>query len=197
MAPETTDLDYVLQSGCVRRGIRLAGRVVRLLAGRGQHRRSSDPQVARIGHRATWDVRRTRGEQALRGGTTIPTSHGSKTSEAERLPEARQDVTMLVIPRGPEHQALTYVYSGSAGPFQVRLLRQACLAQARDVSALCTIKRGEVVAHPALRREAESMRCETDQAKGRHPYLVTRAAVLGVGEGVPPAATFHAQNVAR
>ena len=27
-------------------------------------------------------------------------------------------------------------------------------------------------------REAESQRCETDQVKGRHPYLVTRAAVL-------------------
>ena len=42
------------------------------------------------------------------------------------------------------------------------------------------------------RREAESQRCEADQVQGRRPYLVTRAAVLGVGGGVPLTATLHA-----
>ena len=64
---------------------------------------------------------------------------GSKTSEAERLLEARHDVTVLVIPRGPEHQDLTYVYSGSVVRF-----RSACCGRpdpyAQDVSAVYTIK---------------------------------------------------------
>ena len=51
------------------------------------------------------------------GSTAFPTSLGSKTSDAERLPEARRDVTMLEIPRGPEHQDLPCVYSGSADRF--------------------------------------------------------------------------------
>ena len=77
--------------------------------------------------------------EGLAGGTAFPTSQGSKTSETERLPEARRDVTMLVIPRGLEHKVLTYVYSGS-----VVRLRSACCGRpdpyAQDVSAVCTIK---------------------------------------------------------
>ena len=42
-------------------------------------------------------------------------------SEAGRLREARRDVTMLVILWGPEHQDLSYVYSGSVDRF-----RSAC-----------------------------------------------------------------------
>ena len=37
------------------------------------------------------------------------------------------------------------------------------------------------------------MRYGSDQVQGRHPYLVTRAAVLGVG-GVPLSATLHAHK---
>ena len=48
----------------------------------------------------------------LAGGTAFPSSQESKTSEAERLAKARQDVTLLVIPWGPEHQDLIYAYSG-------------------------------------------------------------------------------------
>ena len=75
----------------------------------------------------------------LAGGTAFPTLQGSKTSEAARLPEARRDVTMLVIPLNPEHQELTYVYSDS-----VVRIRSDCYGRpdpyAQDVSAVCTIK---------------------------------------------------------
>ena len=64
---------------------------------------------------------------------------GSKTSDAERLPEAQRDVTMLVIFWDPEHKVLTYVYSGSVVRF-----RSACCGRpdpyAQDVSVECTIK---------------------------------------------------------
>ena len=56
---------------------------------------------------------------------------------------------MLVIFWDPEHKDLTYVYSGSVVRF-----RSACCGRpdpyAQDVSAVCTIKRGEMVAHPSL-----------------------------------------------
>ena len=46
---------------------------------------------------------------------------------------------MFAVSRDPEHQALTYVYSGSAVRF-----RSACCGRpdpyAQDVSAVCTIK---------------------------------------------------------
>ena len=77
-----------------------------------------------------------RQKSRLCGRHCISDLAGSKTSDAERLPEARRDVTVLVIPP----------LSGASRPllrvlrFQVRLLREACLAQARDVSAVCTIK---------------------------------------------------------
>ena len=93
-------------------------------------------EVARIGHRATRDVRRRTGEQALRGGSAFPTSQGSRTSGPVFLSGVMSGVTMLVISRDLEHQDLSYVYSGSVD----RLLREACLAQTRDVSAVCTIK---------------------------------------------------------
>ena len=47
---------------------------------------------------------------------------------------------MLVISRGPEHQDLSPRVLRCRRPFQVSLLREACLAQTRDVSAVCTIK---------------------------------------------------------
>ena len=50
------------------------------------------------------------------------------------------------------------------------------------------------MAHPSLARVTESGRCGSDKVQGRHPYLVTRAAVLGVWEGVPPTATLHAHT---
>ena len=45
---------------------------------------------------------------------------------------------MLAVSRDLEHQDLRVLRFRR--PFQVRVLREACLAQARDVSAVCTIK---------------------------------------------------------
>ena len=66
MATEIAEFDFVLCSGCVRRGVHLCGWGVRLLAGLDKHRRSPDAGGL-DGHRATRDVRRTTEEQALRG----------------------------------------------------------------------------------------------------------------------------------
>ena len=101
MASEITDFDFVLYSGCVRRGVYLPSTV------------AVRTQVAWNGHRATGDVRRTTEEQAL-GRHSFSDLAGSKTSDAERLPEAQRDVTMLVIFWDPEHKVLTCVYSGCA-----------------------------------------------------------------------------------
>ena len=56
-----------------------------------------------------------------RRGTVVPTLQGPKTSDAQRSVEVESDVTVLVIPWGPEHQGLTYVYSRSVDRF-----RSAC-----------------------------------------------------------------------
>ena len=67
------------------------------------------------------------------------TSEAWNTSDAERILEARRDVTMLAIFRDPEHKVLTNVYSGSVDRF-----RSASYGRpdpyAQDVSAVCTIK---------------------------------------------------------
>ena len=94
--------------------------------------------MARIGHRATRDVLRTREEQVLREVLHFRPRRGRRRLKLN-VSEARQDITMLVISWGPEHQDLTYVYSGSA----VRI-RSACYGRpdphAHDVSVVCTIK---------------------------------------------------------
>ena len=82
-------------------------------------------EVNWIGHRATPGCPMDERRAGLAGGTAFPTSQGTKTSEAARLPEARRDVTMLVIPRNPEHQELTYVYSDSVVRIRSALLREA------------------------------------------------------------------------
>ena len=84
---------------------------------------------------------------------------------------------MLVISRDLEHQDLSYVYSSSVDRF-----RSACYGRpASHRRGTCARSKRRSGSPSATRREGESLRCETDQMKGRHPYLVTRAAVLGVG----------------
>ena len=99
------------------------------------------------------------------GGTAFPTLQGSKTSDAERLLEARRDVTMLAIFWDPEHKVLTYVYSGSVVRF-----RSAFCGRSGRVSCVHN-QRGEMV---------ESMRYGSDQVHGRHLFLVTGASCCGV-----------------
>ena len=105
-------------------------------------------QVARIGHRATRDVRRTTEEQALREAL-LSDFTGSKTSDAERLPEARRDVTMLAILRDPEHKVLTYVYSGSVVRFRSACYGRPVSQHSGRVSCVHD-QRGEMVTHPSL-----------------------------------------------
>ena len=66
---------------------------------------------------------------------------------------------MLVIPPGPEHKDLTSVQFRFRRPFQVRLLREACLVDLQACQ-LRTKKRGEV-AHRALSgRRAQTRRSQ-------------------------------------
>ena len=137
-----------MYSGCDRWRVHLGGRGVRRLAGPDLHRRSLDSGgLGRTSRNPGCPTDKS--SMSLAGGTAVPTSQGSKTSEAERLPEARQDVTVLVIPRSPEHQDLSYVYSGSVDRFRSacygRLASQTC----RRVSCVHD-QRGEVEAHPPL-----------------------------------------------
>ena len=106
--------------------------------GCGQHRRSPD----RGGQERT---SRNPGcptdeeSASLAGGPAVPTSQGSKTSEAGHLSGWGLDVTTLVIFSDPDHNVLTYVYSGS----EVRFRSAYCGRPdpyAQDVSAVCTIK---------------------------------------------------------
>ena len=118
-----------------------------------------------------------RQKSRLCGRHCFRTFQGSKTSDAERLPEARRDVTMLAIFTDPEHKVLTYVYSSSVVRF-----RSACSGRpdphAQDVSCARSKRRN---GSPSVTRwVAESMRYGSDQVQGRHPYLVTRASCCGV-----------------
>ena len=79
----------------------------------------------------------------------FPTSTGRGRQKPDTFLGWELDVTMLAIFRGPQHQDLADVYSGSAVCF-----RSACCGRpdpyAQDVSAVCHDQRGEVVAHPSL-----------------------------------------------
>ena len=99
---------------------------------------------------------------------------------------------MLAIARDPEHQDLTCTRTPVAQSVAGPPVAGGLSRNTRDVSAVCTIK--EAKWKPILRREAKSKRRQTVQVEGRHPYLVTRAAVLGVGGGVPLTATLHAHK---
>ena len=85
-------------------------------------------------------------------------------SEAERLPEARQDVTVLVISSGSGASRPLLRVLGFRRPFQVRLLREACLADLQACHSVLALmrnkQRGEVVAHRTLlgRRGPEGVR---------------------------------------
>ena len=107
----------------------------------------------------------------------VPTSQVSKTSDAQRLADLESDVTMLVIPRGLEHQDLSYVCPGCVDHF-----RSACYGRPASYTCrrvCCAQEKRRCGSPSATRREAEPLRCKTVQVEGRHPYLVTEAAVLG------------------
>ena len=62
--------------------------------------------VARIGHRATRDVRGTREKQALREALKFQSLWGRRRLKLVLFSWVHPGDTMLVIPRGPEHQDL-------------------------------------------------------------------------------------------
>ena len=83
------------------------------------------------------------------GSTAFPTSQGSKTSEAETPPS---DTTRRHHARDPPGSGASRPHLRVLPvrrPFQVRLLREACLVDSRRVSC-AQRKRGEVVAHRSL-----------------------------------------------
>ena len=113
------------------------------------------------------------GGLVCRSKVTLPTSQGSMTP-----------VTMLEISQGSGASSPRLRVLRFRRPFQVRLVREACLATL-GTCQLCARSKRRSGSPSATRREAESKRRETVQVEGRHPYLVTGAAVLGVGGGVP------------
>ena len=54
---------------------------------------------------------------------------------------------------------------------------EACLVNSETGQSVVP-GRGKVVRQPSHRQVVGSRRCKAEQAKGRHPYLVTRALVL-------------------
>ena len=85
-------------------------------------------EVARIGHRATRDVRRTTEEQALREALLFRHRKGRRRLKLNTSLEWGLDVTMLEIPPGPGAESPHLRVLRFRSPFQVRLLREACLA---------------------------------------------------------------------
>ena len=99
---------------------------------------------------------------------TLPASQGSMTSIAKspRRGEGR-GVTMLEISQGsgasnPRLRVLRF-----RRPFQVRLVREACLATL-GTCQLCARSKGRSGGPSVTRWEAESKRRETVQVEGRH-----------------------------
>ena len=153
-------------------------------------------QAARNGHRATRDVRRMRKAQALREGTATPTSQGrrrlkpnplqgwSQTSLCSRSIKTSRTCTPVALQAAPgpakrrwlrslvgrEQFRATVVHVATVGP-------EACLVHSETGQSVVP-GRGKVAHQPSHRQVVGSRRCKTEQAKGRLPYLVTRALVL-------------------
>ena len=131
-----------------------------------------------------------------RGGRRRPKPHTPFRSEARRHyardlpgPRARRP-----LPRVLRLRRTT----------QVRLFREACLVDLQACQLRTRKEAKRCVGFGLYCSSSTSLgpllvlvgptRCEAVQATGRRHYLVTRAAVLGVGEGVPPTATLHAHK---
>ena len=82
-------------------------------------------QVARVGHRATRDVRRTTEEQALREALQFRLRRGRKRPKPDTSLGWGLDVTMLAISQGSGAESPHLRVLRFRSPFQVRLLREA------------------------------------------------------------------------
>ena len=92
-------------------------------------------EVAGNGHRATRDVRRMRKAQALQGHC-ISDLAGVEDVWSRTPLGVRPGVAMLVIQRCPEHQDLSYVYSGSVGRFRPACYGEPASKTCRRVSCV-------------------------------------------------------------
>ena len=134
--------------------------------------------VARNGYPVHQDIRWRQSSRPC-GGHCNSDLAGVKTPELRHLAGVELGVTMLVISQGSGASSLHLRALRFFRPFQVRLLREACLGSPRECQLWARQKRRS--GSPSVtRREAASQKRETGQARGRHPYLVTRAAVSGV-----------------
>ena len=166
MATEIAEFDFVLYSGCVRRGVHFCG---------WGGLRPAPSQVARNGHRATRDVRRTTEEQALREALHFRPRWGRRrlklnaslrhdeTSLCSRSPGVLSIKTSPVCTPVPQTVSGPPVTGGQAR------------ALGGHVSLWHNIERGCMAQRPWW---VVARRRESDQAKGRHPYLPTGASVL-------------------
>ena len=114
----------------------------------------------------------------LAGSGAFPTLQGSKTSEAERLPEARRDVTIARDPPGsgasrPLLRVLWFRKTVS-GPLVTGGLPRTVVGTCQ----LCARSKRRSGSPSALGVGRSPLRYEADQATGRRPYLVTGAAVF-------------------
>ena len=73
--------------------------------------------------------------------------------------------TPVALQASPGSVQATGVHVATVGP-------EACLVRSEAWQSV-TQGRGEVAQPPPVRRVTGPPRCETEQAKGRHPYLVT------------------------
>ena len=134
----------------------------------------SSGQLVRNGYPATQDIRWTREVQVLREGGALRVE--DTLSQALRWGEGRVSLCsrLLVIPSIKTSPAATLVAQSVTGPPVTGGLPR----MTSGTCQLCARSKRRSGSPSVARREAESQRCETVQVKGRHPYLVTRAAVL-------------------
>ena len=145
-------------------------------AGLDQHRRSPDGGGQERTSRnpgCPTDERRA----GLAGGTAFPTLQGLKTSDAERLPEARRDVSMLVISWCLEHHDLSFVHSGSADRF-----RSACYGRPAShrlgTCQLCARSKRRSGSPSVTRRVAESLKVRVRSGSRKAPLSRDQGFVL-------------------
>ena len=109
---------------------------------------------------------------------TLPTSQGSITPIAKSSRRGEGRVTLCSRSRrDPEHQVLVYAYSSSVDRSRSDWYGRPASHRV-GTCELCARSKRRSGSPSATRREAESLGCETVQVEGRHPYLVTGAAVL-------------------
>ena len=131
-------------------------------------------EVARIGHRATLDVRRTTEQQAVLEALHFRPRRGVEDARAQ---VSLRSAAMRHHARDPQgYQDLADADSGClAGRAWIRPSSRGVRSHCRPRGLRRTL-RGVSVRDTKKRQGSPT--CEEEQAKGRRPYLVTRASVM-------------------